>query len=116
MASLMEVVPRAPRVVMEAPMLIRRSGDGAWRRATTINMSRTGVLLRTDGLVLDPQTPVEIEVTLPVYGDLAANRVFGTGRIVRVLPSGPAAPDPVMAAHFDHSVVLSHAGQHAASV
>jgi len=86
-------------------MLIRRSGDVAWRRGTTINISRTGVLLQTDGLLFQPQTRVEMVVALPVFGDLAASRILGIGRIVRILAS-PCGRDPVVAAHLEEYRVL----------
>ncbi len=85
---------------METPVLVRRTGEAAWRRATTINISRTGVLMQTDGFPLHPETPVEVVVALPIFGDLAPARIQGTGRIVRVVES-PGSPDSVVAAHIE---------------
>ncbi len=97
---------RAPRIAMDTPVLVRRSGEGTWRRATTVNISRTGLLMQTDGLLLDPQTPVDVIVRLPVLGNLAATRILGTGRIVRSTGSPETGSDPMMAAHFDEYRVL----------
>jgi len=101
-------VERAPRITMDTPVLVRRAGETTWRRASTINISRTGVLMQTDGLLLEPETPVEVVVALPVFGNLAATRIFGTGRIVRsVPPYEVGGPDPMMAAHLDEYRVLA---------
>lgn len=86
---------------MDTPLLVRRAGETTWRRATTINISRTGVLMQTDGLLLEPETPVEVVVALPVFGNLAATRIFGIGRIVRSVPPYEMGADPMMAAHLD---------------
>ncbi len=99
-------LPRAPRVAMDTPVLIRRSGEDAWRRGRTINISRTGLLMQTDGLRLDPADPVEVVVALPVFGDLAPTRILGTGRVVRAVTSSTPDADPVMAAHLDSYRVL----------
>ncbi len=98
---------RAPRVAMDTPVLVRRSGEATWRRATTVNISRTGLLMQTDGLLFDPQTAVEIVVSLPAFGALAPTRIHGTGRIVRSTVPTDTDPDVVMAAHFDECRVLS---------
>ncbi len=103
------VVQRAPRVAMEAAMLIRRAGESSWRRATSINISRTGVLLQTDGVLLQPETRVEVVVTLPVFGDLAARRILGVGRIVRVQEVA-GRRDPVVAAHLEDCRILPDEG------
>src|SRR5512135_3541186 len=105
----MTEVQRAPRVTMAAPMLIRRAGDAEWRRATTINISRTGVLLRTTGLLLDPYTPVEVTITLPATGNLAASLIIGEGFIVRALPPSGAG-DPVLAARLHECRVEPQVG------
>ncbi len=99
-------LPRAPRVAMDTPVLIRRTGEDAWRRGRTINISRTGLLLQTDGLRLDPPDTVEVVVALPVFGDLAPTRILGTGRIVRNVNVSPPDADPIMAAHLDSYRVL----------
>ena len=109
-------VMRAPRIPMQASVLIRRVGDSTWRRATTINISRTGVLLESDGLLLEPHTPVEVMVSLPVLGDLATNRILGVGRIVRTSRSSPDGRNPVMAAHLEQCRVLRHDEQPAYSL
>jgi hypothetical protein len=99
-------LPRAPRVAMDTLVLIRRAGEDTWRRGRTINISRTGLLLQTDGLQLDPPETVEVVVALPVFGDLAPTRILGTGRIVRAVAPSPPDSDPVMAAHLDTYRVL----------
>ncbi len=92
-------------------MLIRRAGDAEWRRATTINISRTGVLLRTTGLLLDPYTPVEVTVTLPASGSLAASLIIGEGFIVRALVPPSGEDDPVMAARLHDCRIVPQSGR-----
>ena len=103
-------VERAPRVTMAAPMLIRRAGDAEWRRATTINISMTGLLLQTAGLFLEPHTPVEVAVTLPSSGNVTPSRIVGHGRIVRSLTPASLDDDPVMAAHLHECRVEPQVG------
>jgi len=75
---------RAPRYPLRIPLRYRSSSDGHWRDGHTENISRSGVLFRTDQ-AMPLQTPIEIVLALPaeVGGEGAAATVICRGRIVR---------------------------------
>jgi hypothetical protein len=56
---------RAQRFAMELPMRYRRKGTNAWYESTTVNVSASGVLFQA-GLVLPPETAIDIALVLPV--------------------------------------------------
>src|SRR5947199_15935 len=58
-------VQRATRFSVHMPVRYRAIGEGEWREGHTENISRTGVLFWVDSL-LEPDTPVEMNFTLPV--------------------------------------------------
>ena len=93
--------PRAQRFPIHIPMRFRQSGDPAWSEATTINISRSGVLFHADK-PLQPQTVLEILMELPteIAGELPAN-VICCGPVVRVDP-------PLAAAAFVHYRLTPH--------
>lgn len=79
---------RAPRFPLHLPVRYRRLGDHQWRRGETENISRSGVLIRSD----DPpelDATVELLVALDVRKTGAdAGEVLCSGRVVRyVSPS-----------------------------
>lgn len=86
---------RAPRYIIGLPFFYRRKGKRAWLEGRTENISRTGVLFRTEQLV-DQQTPIEMRFSLPaeVSGEPAA-LVACRGLVVRVVPA--ATPDALPA-------------------
>lgn len=69
-----------------------------WLDGTTENISSSGVLFLSDR-VLEPDTPVEMNLIMPpqIVGP-AETRVVCSGRVVRTVP--PATPDarPALAA------------------
>ena len=67
-------------------MRYRTSGEPAWSEATTVNISRSGVLLQTEK-ALQPQTALEMLLELPteIAGELPAN-VICYGPVVRSDP------------------------------
>ncbi len=75
---------RAPRYPLRIPLRYRSSHDEQWRDGQTENISRSGVLFRTDR-AMPLQTPIEIVLALPpeVAGEGAAATVICRGRIVR---------------------------------
>jgi hypothetical protein len=92
---------RAPRYRLQIPLRYRSTGDEEWRDGYTENISRSGVLFRTDRL-MPSHARVEMMLALPaeVGGDAAAT-VICRGRIVRTeLRAGDAGNDagPVVAA------------------
>jgi hypothetical protein len=73
---------RARRFTLHSPVRYR-TRDGRWRRGTTENMSRSGILLRTEDDDLSLHVPVELVIELPpTLGDEAASIVC-EGEIVR---------------------------------
>jgi hypothetical protein len=85
---------RAPRFPLRIPLKYRSSGDPQWREADTENISRSGVLFRTDH-PMPPRTPIEMLLALPVElaGGGAAATVICRGRIVRTEAAGATNDD-----------------------
>jgi hypothetical protein len=78
------MVPRAQRFQIEVPMRYRAFGHHDWLKATTVNISASGVLFAAEP-ALAPETPVEMTLTLPQQiANAGAGRVLCHGRIVRV--------------------------------
>ena len=76
----------------------RAHGQDEWHEGRTENISRTGVLFWVDSL-LEPDTPVEMNFTLPVkVGGQPPATVICKGRIVRTVPAGARSPRPAIAA------------------
>jgi PilZ domain-containing protein len=75
---------RAPRYPLRIPLKYRSSGDPQWRETLTENVSRSGVLFRTDH-PMPLQTPIEMLLALPaeLADGGAAATVICRGRIVR---------------------------------
>jgi hypothetical protein len=75
---------RAPRYPIRIPLRYRASSDPQWREAHTENISRSGVLFRTEHS-MPLQTPIEMLLALPVEigGAGATSTVICRGRIVR---------------------------------
>src|SRR5882762_11441388 len=93
---------RAPRYPLRIQLSYRPSSDLTWREGRTENISRSGVLFRTDHL-MPLQTPIEMLLALPaeVGGGEDAATVICRGRIVRTeLPKGAENDDaqPAVAA------------------
>jgi hypothetical protein len=77
---------RAQRYALHLSLRYRRIGEAAWRPGHTENISRSGILFRTDDPV-EVDTPVEVSVVLataPAQRDAA--EVVCRGRVVRVVP------------------------------
>jgi len=77
---------RARRYPIPLALSWRRIGSKRWRKATTENISYTGVLFRP-GKPMKPDTHIEMSLALPtgVTGEPPAT-LMCHGRIVRVLP------------------------------
>jgi len=78
-----EYVARAPRFPIQAPLTFRAGGEKSWHEGTTINISRSGVLFKTDH-ALEPKTVLEMRIAFPpeMTGDVGTN-VVCWGPIVR---------------------------------
>jgi hypothetical protein len=89
-------LPRAPRFEIRIPLKYRPSGATDWREGRTENISRSGVLFRTDHL-MPLQTPIEFLMALPdPIADGAT--VICRGFVVRTEPPNPDDPRPAVAA------------------
>ena len=99
--------PRAPRFDLRVPVRYRALGGDDWHEGSSENMSRTGLLFRTDRL-LPVSTAVEMLVTLPVGPGGAEIRCRGS--VVRAVP--PASPDslPALAATISNFRFLRGSG------
>jgi hypothetical protein len=93
-----DLAPRARRFEIRIPVRYRLSGTEEWRDGRTENISRSGVLFRTDHL-MPPQTPIEVLMALPAeVGGRGAATVLWRGRTVRTEPPRPEDPRPAVAA------------------
>ena len=92
--------PRAPRFTLQLPVHYRLSGEATWRHGTTENISRSGVLFRTDQ-PLEPNARLEFSVELPtnVFG-MAATEIQCRGEVVRQVDPGEEGTTPVLAARI----------------
>jgi hypothetical protein len=89
---------RARRYDVRAPVRYRTDPTEAWHSGETKNVSRSGMLLRTDEL-LDLDMPIELIVDLPaVIAGEPAGTVMCHGRVVRVDHAIDQAP--LVAAEF----------------
>ena len=88
---------RAPRYTIHIPVKYRPSGTADWWEGRTENISRSGVLFRTDHL-MPLQTPIDILMSLPEEVDGAGSgTVVCRGRVVRTEPPQPDDPRPAVA-------------------
>jgi len=76
----------ARRYPISAQLLYRGPGESAWHLGSTINVSRSGVLFRTDGTLPGAIDSLDFILTLPVNGAAPAPHVRCTGHVVRVAP------------------------------
>jgi len=105
MANPANYMPRAERHAIPIAILYRRSGELDWRAGLTENISRSGVLFRTERH-LEPNTLVEMLLDLPsIVATPAAGSALRRGRVVRAIGPSPAETRPAVAAAFvDYSV------------
>ena len=84
-----EIQQRARRYAMAVPLEFRQSADAGWQTARTLNLSRTGILFRTEGAAPDQEGQIEFIVSLPLFSAEMASRVRCTGRVARVASEVP---------------------------
>ena len=91
---------RAPRFTLQLPVHYRLCGETVWRHGTTENISRSGVLFRTDQ-PLEPNARLEFSVELPtnVFG-MAATEIQCRCEIVRQVDPAEEGTPPVLAARI----------------
>jgi hypothetical protein len=89
---------RAPRFPLKIPLRYRPAGAAVWRDGRSENISRSGVLFRTEHS-METETQIEMMLTLQgELGDDAAGVVICRGRIVRIEPGAESDPRPAVAA------------------
>ena len=96
---------RAQRFPLQLAVEYRPVGRGGWRRASTANISSSGVLVReANPPTIDTQ--IEFRVVLAGGGAAPAGEVTGHGRVVRLaLP--PEAPEGGFAVTIDRYDIRS---------
>ncbi len=87
-----EGAARAPRFTIQLPLRFRILGESEWVPATTENISRSGVLFRTDRRV-SSNAQIELQLILPVEitGDSSVE-VACRGEVVRMIDAAAALP------------------------
>jgi hypothetical protein len=80
----MEMRRGAERFPITASMLFRERSEAEWRSASTVNLSRSGVLFQADEPLPGMGQVVDFIVTLPMNGMTPAPQVHCTGHIVRI--------------------------------
>jgi hypothetical protein len=99
---------------LQLPVHYRLTGESLWRHGTTENISRSGVLFRTD-LRLEPNASLEFSVELPtdVFG-MAATEILCRGEVVRQVDPPSEGTSPALAArildyHFHRTAEIGEA-------
>ncbi len=98
---------RAQRFNLHLPLRYRLVGEDDWRKGTTENISRSGMLFRAEELV-SPNVQLEINLALPAeIAGLSPAEVICRGEVVRAVESDSPAVSPALAAkilqyHFQH--------------
>jgi hypothetical protein len=90
---------RAMRYPIRMPIRYRVSGELQWREGRTENISRSGVLFRTEDTPAT-RTAIEMLLTLPpeISGSREQATVICRGRIVRTVAAHDGEPQSAVAA------------------
>ncbi|MGA9058162.1 MAG: PilZ domain-containing protein [Terriglobia bacterium] len=98
----MKASNRAARFPIHIPVRYREPCGRAWIEGKTENISRSGVLFRTES-VLSPKTAVEVRLALPVViEDEAPCEILCKGVVVRVEQSSIRGAPPALAVAIQH--------------
>ncbi len=92
--------PRAPRFAIPIGILYRTPGDATWAQGWTENISKSGVLFRTDRAI-ELDTPVELIMEIPTFISTPVagkGKAICRGRIVRTVSPRPHDGRPACAA------------------
>lgn len=93
---------RALRYNLQLAVRFRPAGETTWSDGVTQNVSRSGVLFRAANS-LDPNTPVELRLALPLgSAPDAFSEVICSGRIVRTVAPSPSESRPGIAVEISH--------------
>ena len=105
---------RAQRFDLHLPLKYRLLGENDWRKGTTENISRSGMLFRAEELI-PPNAQLEINLVLPAeIAGLSAAEVVCRGEIVRAMEPETPTMHPALAAkilqyHFQHGAQIPEA-------
>lgn len=78
---------RAPRFPLQLAVRYRQVGANGWCLGCTENISRSGVLVRTDGPV-EVDVPIELRLEMPVIpAHHEPAEIWCRGRVVRTIAS-----------------------------
>ena len=105
---------RAQRFKLNLPLKYRLLGEPDWRKGTTENISRSGMLFRAEEMV-PPNAQLEINLVLPAeIAGLSAAEVVCRGEVVRTQAPETPTMNPALAAkilqyHFQHGSALPEA-------
>ena len=105
---------RARRFNLHLPLRYRPLGEKSWRRGTTENISRSGLLFQAQEVLL-PNAQLEISLVLPSeIAGLASTAVVCRGEIVRSVEMEGQGVTPALAAkilqyHFQHGARVGEA-------
>ena len=93
-------VSRAPRFTLQLPVHYRVPGDSQWRHGTTENISRSGLLFRTEQLIpANERLEISLELPTDVFG-MAAAEIYCRGEIVRQVETQSEGASRTMAARI----------------
>ena len=102
---------RAQRFNLHLPLRYRRVGEQGWRKGTTENISRTGMLFFAEE-ALQPNAQLEINLVLPVeIAGLSATEVVCRGEVVRAVSAPGTTVNPALAAK-----ILQYRFQHGSQI
>jgi hypothetical protein len=106
---------RAQRFQLHLPLKYRQLGHNDWRKGTTENISRSGLLFHAEE-ALAPNALVEINLVLPPeIAGLSAAEVVCRGEVVRTADEnsprgmGPAMAAKILQYHFQHGALIPEA-------
>ena len=103
-----ELRGRAQRFAIQMLLRYQKVGGEAWFEGRIENISRSGVLFRTEH-VLEPRTAVRMSFNLPVsIGDDGPSEVFCRGSVVRTVPATESKLPGVAAAIRSYLIVRGH--------
>jgi PAS domain S-box-containing protein len=105
---------RAQRFNLHLPLKYRLLGENDWRKGTTENISRSGMLFRVEESI-PASAQLEINLVLPAeIAGLAAAEVVCKGEVVRTVAAESQTVSPALAAkilqyHFQHGSQVQEA-------
>ena len=96
-----ETAGRAQRFPIRVPIRFRTPRSRDWFEACTENVSRSGVMFRSD-CVFEPNTDLDLRIELPplANGDKVHGEIVCKGKVVRVEQTGIAPTLAVAIRHY----------------